>query len=300
MSLPPDSSFTASPSPVAPARQMPMLSWRLNDIERKLFFPAGRQTQPNFLLSLLIGLGLTVSFYGLLIAIKESTPYLYAIMAERQWTPYAVTGFFFWGCASLFIKWRKLALQRRSLSIQVVPEHSNFVLSPLTVDPVLKSLYEQVDDPESFTLFNRVRRALMSLKNMGRVSDVDTVLQAQADGDHHLMESSYTLLKAFCWAMPVLGFIGTVQGLSGSIGQFGSALAQNVEVAALRDSLKQVVGQLSVAFDTTLVALIATLSLQMLISLFRKREDDFLTDCDDYCHRSIITKLRLLSHEEPE
>ena len=38
------------------------------------------------------------------------------------------------------------------------------------------------------------------------------------------METSYSVINAFVWAIPVLGFIGTVLGLSQAIGQFGGVL----------------------------------------------------------------------------
>jgi biopolymer transport protein ExbB/TolQ len=155
----------------------------------------------------------------------------------------------------------------------------------------------QVDDPDAFILFSRVKRAVLSLRNIGRVSDVEAIIQSQSDGDANSMDTSYTLVKGFLWAMPVLGFIGTVQGLSVAIGQFSTVLAQNTEVNGLRDSLKGVVLGLSVAFDTTLVALICTLILQLLMSYLRKKEEEFLGRCDDYCHRNLVSKLRLLGHE---
>lgn len=284
----------------SPSDEPPILSWRLGDVEQKLFFPAGKHTKANVLLGLILGGLLTTAFFAALMFGRQRFPAFAEIFLERGWTQYGCTLLFFWGLALLFIKWRKLALQARSLSIRLVPEELGFILSPLTADDVLKNLYQQVDDPDAFILFNRVRRALLSLKNLGQVSEVDTIIHSQSDGDANTMETSYTLVKGFLWAMPVLGFIGTVQGLSVAIGRFGSVLAQNAEMSNLRDSLKGVVLGLSVAFDTTLVALVATLILQLLLTYLKKREEEFLEECDDYCHRNIVSKLRLLGHERAQ
>ena len=64
-------------------------------------------------------------------------------------------------------------------------------------------------------------------------------------------------------------------------------------VDSLKTSLQGVTSGLSVAFDTTFVALIAALSIQLLLTALKKKEENFLDDCKDYCHRHIISKLRL-------
>jgi biopolymer transport protein ExbB/TolQ len=220
------------------------------------------------------------------------------IWLERGWIPYAICGVFFWGAAMLLIKWRKLALQRSALGVGIVPDASGFVLSPQSSDQVLENLYRQVQDPERFVLFARVLRAISNMKNMGRISDVETILRSQSENDQNVMETSYTVLKGFIWTMPVLGFIGTVQGLSMAIGKFGSVLASGGEMHALRESLRQVVHGLSVAFDTTFQGLVCTLILQMVLTFFRKQEEEFLDSCDTYCHRHIVSRLRFLVGEE--
>ena len=149
-------------------------------------------------------------------------------------------------------------------------------------------------------LFNRILRALSNLKNLGRVADVEIIIRTQSDMDHNVLESSYTILKGIIWAMPVLGFIGTVLGLSEAIGGFGSVLAAGGELSALRDSLRGVVAGLSVAFGTTFDGLITTLVLQIILSFFRKAEEEFHEACDDYYHRYLVSRLRMVKQDEPE
>jgi len=275
-----------------------MLSWELEDIERRLWFKGGKQTNVSPVLSLILGLIMTAAFYGVLRVFPVA--YFARIWTELGWVPYAIAIMFFWGLAVLIFKWRKLALQKRALNIRVVPLDYGFVLSPQSADQILETLYKSVQDPERFMLFNRILRALSNLKNLGRVADVEIIIRAQSDMDHNVLESSYTILKGIIWAMPVLGFIGTVLGLSEAIGGFGSVLAAGGELSALRDSLRGVVAGLSVAFGTTFEGLITTLVLQIVLSFFRKAEEEFHEACDDYCHRYLVSRLRMVKQEEPE
>lgn len=275
-----------------------VISWNASDIERRFFFPGSRQTDVNPVLSFLIGLALSGAFFGVLLRFPSS-PFA-VLWLERGWIPYAIAAFFFWGSAMLAIKWRKLALQKKALDLQVVPDDPGFVLSPQSSDQILQNLYRQVHDPERFLLFNRVLRAISNLRNLGRVSDVETILRSQSDMDQNNLDTSYIILKGFIWTMPVLGFIGTVQGLSMAIGEFSHVLTAGGEIGALRDSLRQVVTGLSIAFDTTFQGLVCTLALQLVATFLRKKEEEYLDDCDNYCHRHIVSRLRLLVREVEE
>jgi biopolymer transport protein ExbB/TolQ len=122
---------------------------------------------------------------------------------------------------------------------------------------------------------------------------VAAIIKIQAENDEAQMASSYALTQGFLWAIPVLGFIGTVQGLSQAIGAFATTLAAGGDMVALRGSLQNVTGGLATAFETTLVALVCALILQLLVSWLQTRESEFLDDCNDICHKNVAGKLRL-------
>ena len=133
---------------------------------------------------------------------------------ERGPTPFAITFLFWWSLAILFLKWRKLCFQRKVLEIDIVPAEKRFVLCTDTVDEVTDYIAKIVDNPSRFVLFNRITVALANLRNLGRVADLDDIVRAQAEQDTSSMETSYAMVQGFVWAIPVLGFIGTVLGLS--------------------------------------------------------------------------------------
>ncbi|MBW3599838.1 MAG: MotA/TolQ/ExbB proton channel family protein [Planctomycetes bacterium] len=219
------------------------------------------------------------------------------MFTERGMTPYFISFFTFWALAILLVKWRKLALQRKSLLYRVVPEDHGFVLSATTVDLVFDRMYATVDEPSKFILFNRIVVALSNLRNLGRVTDVDEILRSQAEHDESIMETSYSLLVGFVWAIPVLGFIGTVLGLSQAIGGFGAVLGESQEVSQIAGSLRTVTGGLATAFETTLEALVAALTIQILLTFLRKSEEEFLDDCAEYCQRHVVNRLRMTPFE---
>jgi biopolymer transport protein ExbB/TolQ len=272
------------------------LSWSRQDIEQRLGIPGGRYTRVNTWFSALLAVVLTILFYGGLLLLGDS--YLARMFVDRGMTiPYFIVFFAAWSFVFLFVKWRKLAFQTKSLQLAVVPQNPDFVLSSTTVDDVMNSIYASVDDPKYFVLLNRIVIALSNLRNLGRVGDLDDILRTQAEHDESAMETSYALVRGFVWAIPVLGFIGTVLGLSQAIGGFGGVLESADDLSAIKTALQGVTGGLATAFETTLQGLVAALFIQLLLTFLKKSEEEFLDACKEYCVRHVVNRLRIMPYE---
>lgn len=286
------------------------LPWTRKDIEQRLFFKGGRYTRVNSLLTFILALLASCTFYAALFPIKQTAfaeMFLPRASVSGQsqsplapLIPFSIVFFSAWCFAILFVKSRKLKFQRRALTYDVIPEDVDFVLSAGNVDTVIDRIYEIVDEPRHFVLFNRISVALANLRNLGRVGDVDEILKSQAENDESGLETSYSLLSGFIWAIPVLGFIGTVLGLSSAIGGFGSVLESSDNIETIKSGLTSVTGGLSDAFVTTLQALVAALFIQILLTFLKKSEQEFLDECGEYCTTQIVNRLRIMPFERME
>jgi len=273
-----------------------MLDWSRSDIERRLGFKGGRFTAPGNLLSLMLGLLMTALFYTCLVLMQQKWPgthWFSAMFLERGPCPYPTMLLFFWALGLLWIKSRKLSLQRRALGVPVMPQDPEFVLTASSAKDVRDRMSTMVDNPHHFVLFNRIDLALANLHNIGQASDVTAILKIQAESDEAQIASSYGIIQGFMWGIPVLGFIGTVLGLSQAIGAFTDTLQAGGDIKAIQASLKTVTSGLSTAFETTLVALVCALILQMIVSFMQSVEAQFLDDCNDVCHKHVAGKLRI-------
>lgn len=268
-----------------------VLSWDQRDPEAILGLRGRRFTQVNSIVAFVMGALLSIAFYGLLSLAPQSV--LHAMFFDRGPIPALVVLASGWCASILLLKRIKLGIQRDSLGHPVVPAESTYVISPATTQRVLVEIWRTVDDPKQFVLFNRIVTALSNLKNLGRVTDVDEILRGQAEQDESAIETSYGLVRGLIWAIPTLGFIGTVLGLSTAIGGFGAVLGAAEDINALTESLRGVTQGLSTAFDTTLEALVAAVFLHGAYTLLYKAELEFLDDCSEYCQRNIVTRLRV-------
>lgn len=281
------------------------LSWDHSDIERVCGFQSRKFTGVNYVFTCIIGAALSALFYAALLpfrgrGIQLIDMFFHGGAEHRSTIPYYTVFLTGWALAIVFAKWKKLQVQRRALEVKILPDDPNFVLSPRTAREILDRMYEKVDSPRRFVLFDRIVRALSNLKNLGNISAVAECLNNQAANDDNYLASSYTVLKGFIWAIPVLGFIGTVIGLSTAVGGFGTVVAQGADIEQLKSSLGGVTGGLAVAFETTLIALVAALFVQLVMTFVQNKEELFLDDCADYCHRNLIAKMKNVNLIEPE
>lgn len=267
------------------------LSWRRDDFERRLGFSGARFAKAGALPSFIMAAVTTVAFYVVLLFLPDYEIKL--MFTERGWTPYAVVALGSWTFFLLWIKTRKIKLQRKPLSLPIMPSDPDFTLTVATVDEVVRQIERNADSPKDFILYRRIIQTLSNLRNLGRVSDVDALFRSQAEQDENVSETSYSLITGFLWAIPILGFIGTVIGLSEAIGHFTGVLTSSSDMSELTPALKDVTAGLSTAFETTLVALVAALALQLFLTFVRKSEEEFLDDVADFCTTNIVTKLRV-------
>jgi biopolymer transport protein ExbB/TolQ len=261
------------------------------DVERRFGFRGSRYTRVGSVLPAILAAAMTVALFGSLIAIGRNQ--WTDMFLQRGWTPYVIVFFALWSTVILLLKRSKLKLQRRALQLEVIPDEIDFVISLATVDRLVQRLYEVSDDPRLFVLLHRIYIGLSNVRNLGRNIDLGEILRTQAEHDESVMETSYNSIRGLVWAIPILGFIGTVSGLSYAIGGFGRVLSQTDNPTQLIDALKGVTGGLATAFETTLLALIAALLVQMTMTFQKKREEEFLDECTEYCQREVLSRLRM-------
>lgn len=278
--------------------------WSQMDPERRLGFRAGRFTSPQPIPAFLAGILLTMVFYALVVWVNGRLPWCQpvtqAFLREANlWTVVPLCLLFFFSVALLTGKTLKLRLQKKAMDWAVVPASADFTLNEGTAAAVLQRVHGLVDQPDQFVLLNRVERGLSNLHHLGQVSEVSSVLRGQAEDDEKSVAGSFTLLQGLVWAMPVLGFVGTAQGLAFAMGKFRMVLGeQGADLSRIKESLQQVTLGLSTSFETTLVALVFALVIQVWITFRQRAELEFLDACNDYCQRFVISKLRL-SRESP-
>jgi biopolymer transport protein ExbB/TolQ len=258
-----------------------------------------KYTNVQMIPSLLVALAGGSVTYGLAFLLKDLVPYFYGLLIERGPIQYFTTYGFWFTMGLLIFKNKSLQKQRSAFGFDFIKSFAvgreamgtkTFVGEMQVIEENLKP--EQKD----LILVSRINKAIKQIRINKNPADVANILSTVAETDNAIMDSSYVLIKYMIWALPILGFIGTVIGMTEAIGSFDAVLKSvNKEgFSALKENLGMVTGGLSVAFDTTFLALVLSAVVNLFANTLQKREEDFLSDVEEFTTDNIINKYTVL------
>ena len=156
---------------------------------------------------------------------------------------------------------------------------------------LLRKRIHEGDNHLKSLMLGRLDRAMglwMATKDVGRVSGW---ISAEAARDTAMSDLTYTLARTMMWVIPILGFIGTVQGLGAAVGGFADFLSGAAELSAIKGAIAQVTISLGVAFDTTFLALMLVTFVQFPLTSIMRRETTLLSEIDIYLDEHFISRL---------
>ena len=233
-------------------------------------------------------LGVTLLFYLALQPFSGSM--LSDLFTQRGWVPYGISFLSAWACVTLVLKFRLLGAHRRALQLDLLPRSLGDRITPDNAEAFIQHLDTQPITPEN-PLGQRIRRALQHFAARRDSGQLVAQLGGQAQADADALESSYTLVRVFIWAVPILGFIGTVIGIGAAVGGFSESVGAAVDLDVMKESIGNVTGGLGVAFDTTLIALVMSILIMFPASSLQKAEEDFLAAVEHYCDERLVVRL---------
>ncbi|MCP4497313.1 MAG: MotA/TolQ/ExbB proton channel family protein, partial [Phycisphaeraceae bacterium] len=166
------------------------------------------------------------------------------------------------------------------------------LLGPADASRAVAELLARAQGIESSFIVARLERALRHFEARQRVVEVVEFLTGESSADEGRVDASYALIRVFVWAVPTLGFIGTVIGIGSAVGGFSETLAAASSLEGMKESIGQVTGGLGVAFDTTLLALVMSILIMFPASAVQRIEETFLGEAEDYCSEYLVRRLR--------
>ena len=134
-------------------------------------------------------------------------------------------------------------------------------------------------------------RGLERYHMTGNVPEATETIMGRLEVASEQQESELSMLRYLVWAIPSIGFIGTVRGI-------GVALHRADE--ALQGDISGVTNALGVAFNSTLVALVISIILMLLIHLLQGSQEGLILRLQTFCREQIIDKLFDRDEDAPE
>src|SRR5262249_24202928 len=136
-----------------------------------------------------------------------------------------------------------------------------------------------------YILANMIRLALGKYAASHSGPDVTETVRTQAEVDQARLVTSMATVHYLAWAIPSLGFLGTVRGLAGSLSMTGLTDEETQQF------IDGPAGPLTVAFDCPLIALVLSLLLMFLVHTVQRDEEALVIDCQQSCREPLVGRL---------
>jgi biopolymer transport protein ExbB/TolQ len=190
-----------------------------------------------------------------------------------------------WAIAILGYKAMASRRQREQLRLDLVglPEDQSVTVE--TAEQTSTLIRKRIPEIAQDYLLSRVMLAAIDRFSATRsVQDTSRVVQEMCDSEAEKAESELSIIRYIAWAIPSVGFIGTVRGI-------GEALAQAHR--AVEGDITGVTQSLGVAFNSTFVALVISIVLMFLIHSQQSAQERLVLDVRRYCEDWFVRRLRV-------
>ena len=195
---------------------------------------------------------------------------------------YVTSALFFVGMGILAVKWKQLPHERAVIAdVSELAASANWAQEESGAVQQLHSWQAAAnrDSWRSTAMWNRMQDVLHYV-NAGRKGGLEDHLKYLADLSVDRLIQSYSLIRTVTWAVPIMGFLGTVIGITMAIA--------NVTPEQLDSSLPEVTAGLAVAFDTTAQALTMSMLLVFATFLVERGEQSILNDVEQFGIDSLV------------
>lgn len=188
-----------------------------------------------------------------------------------------------WALVLSAMKFQALSAQRRQLDAGLLNVPAGYRILPADVREYTHKLDELPPSQRDLIPVRTVRRALKRFGETSNVQDAATTVHDYCESEAARLDSELALIRFCVWAIPAIGFVGTVRGI-------GEALAG--AQLALRGDTSAVTGGLGVSFNSTFVALIISILLMAVIHELQLRQERLVLDTELHVDDTVISNLQ--------
>jgi hypothetical protein len=188
-----------------------------------------------------------------------------------------------WAGFILLSRYLEVRRQKRAFALELLPPGQCILVEDAR--DLQRRIDDRVGNKGPFILANMLRLALGKFATSKTSRDVADIVRTQGEVDLSRLVTSMGIVHYLAWAIPAIGFLGTVRGLAGSLTMGGKT---KEDVASF---ISQATGHLNIAFDCTLVALALSLVVMAFLHTVMREEESLVIDCQQYCLEHLVSRL---------
>jgi biopolymer transport protein ExbB/TolQ len=189
-----------------------------------------------------------------------------------------------WAMAILGYKAVNTARQRRQLEFDLVGLPEGTAVTIESAHQAAALIRQRLPETEQGYLLARVMLAAIDRFSATRsIQDASSVVHTVCDAEADRLDSQLSVIRYIAWAIPAIGFIGTVRGIGDALTQVHKAIGG--DISGVTDSL-------GTAFNSTLVALLLSIVLMFVIHQLQAAQEQLVLDTRRYAEDWFVRRLK--------
>jgi biopolymer transport protein ExbB/TolQ len=201
----------------------------------------------------------------------------------KDWEQEACFILAFWALSLMGYKAMLTFRERNILMVDLIPLNQGTSILPEDTREYSRPIQALPDDQRGFLLPRALLTALHRFRSTRNIQDVSSSVRAICESESERLDSELSMIRFIAWAIPSIGFLGTVRGIGQALGQAHKAVQG--DIAGVTQSL-------GVAFNSTFVALLISIVVMFLMHRLQLVQERIVLDTEDYCDTRLIQNLQ--------
>lgn len=188
-----------------------------------------------------------------------------------------------WAFSMLAYKGWAASLEGKLLTQEFIPIAEGMKILPEDTREYARAIQGLADEERRMLLPRALLSALGRFGATRNVQDVASSAHTLFETEAERLESELSMIRYIAWAIPSIGFIGTVRGIGAALGQAHRAVEG--DISGVTESL-------GVAFNSTFIALVISIVLMFLVHQLQVNQERLVFDSENYVDEHLIRHMQ--------
>jgi biopolymer transport protein ExbB/TolQ len=188
----------------------------------------------------------------------------------------------FWALAIMAYKAFSTTKHRALLLLDLIPLAEGMRILPEDTNDLSRQIQALPPDQKKALLPRALLAALQRFSSTRNIQDVSDATHAYCSAEGERLDAELSMVRYIAWAIPSIGFIGTVRGIGLALGQ---------AYKAVQGDIFDVTQSLGTAFNSTLIALLISIVLMFLLHQLQLLQERYVLDTEAYCEEKLTSHL---------
>ncbi len=184
-----------------------------------------------------------------------------------------------WALSIMGYKARQTLREQKMLERDLVDIPEGTSVLPADAREYSRALEDLPPAQQDFLLPRTLLSALQRFATTGDIQAVSDTIKESCDIESDRLDSELSMVRYIAWAIPSVGFIGTVRGIGDALGQ---------AYKAVEGDISGVTVSLGVAFNSTFVALVLSIIIMFCLHQLQEAQERLVMDCQRHADKRLL------------